>query len=140
MDTYQKYDIAIKSLALIISAVIFVYGINSYNDESNRDFKRPFLTAQIEACKKLTEAVADKLWSLYYSQGALFLNNEALSEYRVFIKAVEDCPGKRTINECHPANFGSYQFNIAQACRNELVKTWGSNPYLWVEELSDPLL
>ena len=155
MDSYKKIDLAIKLLILILSVCGFLYGMYTYKEQSDREFKKPFLSAQITACNRITEIVAkvsaiksidgraeyaDKLSILYYSQGALLLNNEALSEFRMFIRAVEECPGKKEINECNHHNLGGYQFNIARACRNELVKSWPGELKQWVEELRHPLL
>ena len=155
MDSYQKYDIASKVVTLGISAILLIYGVHSYKQTSDRELKKPFVTAQIEACREITKLVAetsriesidgrfkfkDQLWNLYYSQGMLFLGNEALGEFRNFIFAVEDCKNKKEVNECHHANLGAFQFNIAQACRNQLVTTWGSDPKLWIKKLDDPLL
>ncbi|CAN8139124.1 hypothetical protein THIOSC15_1290066 [uncultured Thiomicrorhabdus sp.] len=155
LESYQKFDLAIKVLLLILSVCGFLYGMYTYKEQSEREFKKPFLAAQITACKEITELVAevsaiksidgraeyaDKLSILYFSRGSLFLNNEALIEFQTFIRAMKECPGKKEINECNHLNLGSYQFNIAHACRNELIKSWSGDLKNLVEELHDPLL
>ncbi len=155
ISKYQIFDLIIKGIALSVSASILVYAVYTFKEQSNREFKKPYLVAQIEACKEITKLVAkvstiktiegrakysDELSILYFSQAVLFLNDEVLDEFRVFINATKECPGKKEINECHHLNLGGYQRNIAHACRNGLINSWSGEINNLVEEVYHPLL
>jgi len=151
---YKKSDFILKWLVLLGSGIAFIWGMYEYRENAAREFKKPFLEQQIETCQEVTALVAqiariennakraeqvDRLSILYFSKAALFLTDEALREFRVFIDLVVGCENKEKINECHYLNMGGYQFNVAKACRNELIRSWNHDMELLKEDIGQPM-
>ncbi len=153
-NIYRKWDIHIKALALSGAVLSMLWGIYEYRESAQREFKKPFLEEQLKTCKEVTFLVAetvriknnkdrflqlDELSVVYFSTSALFLSHGVLREFRVFIDLVDHCKDKKEINECHHQNMGRYQFNVAKACRNQLVKSWGQDIEHLKENIEKPM-
>ncbi len=151
---YEKSDFILKWLALFGSVAAFIWGMYEYHENTAREFKKPFLEQQIKTCQDVTTLVAqvarienntkraeqvDNLSILYFSRAALFLTDEALREFRGFIDLVISCENKEKINECHYLNMGGYQFNVARACRNDLIRSWNHDMELLKKDIGEPM-
>ncbi len=68
-----------------------------------------------------------------------YVKSRIQDEFRVFIDLVVSCEDKKELNECHYQNMGGYQFNVAKACRNELIKSWNHDMDLLKENIGKPM-
>lgn len=138
-EQYRKADFLIKVVALLGAGSAFAYGVYQYSLDNEREFKRVFVEEQLETCKEVSTLVASvaqikdnkersaksvELSALYFGRAALTLNDETMRHFRTFIDITSNAHEEKPINEYYYGNLGSYQFAIAQACRNYLIDSW----------------
>ena len=147
---YRTYDVIIKLIVILGSLCAFFWGIYEYRENSEREFKKPYLEMQIQTCVEISELVSsvsriennikraekvDELSFLFFGKGALFLSDKALTEFRNFITLIQSCKTKKNINECNNNNMGVFQLNVSNACRNDLINSWENDTSMLVQEI-----
>ncbi|PQJ84484.1 hypothetical protein, partial [Aliivibrio sifiae] len=59
MNDYEKRDLKIKWVSLIISASLLAMAIYTYDKNAEMELKKPFISAQVKACEQIIGLVAD---------------------------------------------------------------------------------
>lgn len=141
-EKYRFWTIVIAASAALGAVLPIVAGYFQYANNVEKTYKAPFWTNQMETCSEVTktssdiamsanngsvpEDLVDRLFSIFYGTGQLYLDNKTLEAVgTIGSRAVQCNVGNLEGNKCIQPLFNAFSMNVAQACRDMLTVSWG---------------
>lgn len=144
---YRKYDVAIKSLAVVGAIASFWVSFWQYTETKEKEYKVNYWNLQIKACQtgaELSTQVAiqvfnnktvdkntiEKLYGFTWGEARLFLDDPTLDAIQQVMQKATSCSEK---NECDYNTFNVMPLMFTQDCRKLVSRSWD----LSLENISD---
>jgi hypothetical protein len=135
MERKDKFDIVLKTIALIGAIVSFFYGIYNYKNINKDDSAKAFWNQQFPIYKDLCSSAAtiatskdsllvqkatDDFWRMYYGEARMVVDwgvHKKMSQYASILKDFE-----RGFKSSDELTLASYE--LATQCRKSLSESW----------------
>lgn len=138
-STHRKFDIAIRSIAILGTLGVLILGLQKYLDAKQRDYKSHYWAMQLSQCEvgtgfatqivldlpeSLDREMLDELYKLTYGKFRIYFEDQPLSTIVEIMQRASACEDEYDAELCSHSYFNSRALLFAQQCRDMVSESW----------------